>query len=150
VAFLHDLEQRALDLGRGAIDLVGEQQVREDGAQRCRELTGLLVVHPGPDEVGGDEVRRELDPLELAADRGREGLDRHCLGQAGDALDQDVAASQQRDDEPLEEVVWPTTFFTSYSTRSIGSVGSAVIWWSCHPSTAVSARRGGSVLLVHQ
>ena len=66
LALLHDLEQRALDLRGGPVDLVGQQQVREHGPERGRELAGLLVVDPGPDEVGRDEVGRELDPLELA------------------------------------------------------------------------------------
>jgi hypothetical protein len=32
LALLHDLEERGLDLGRCAVDLVGEEEVREDGA----------------------------------------------------------------------------------------------------------------------
>ena len=102
---LHHLEQRALDLGRRPVDLVGEQQVREHRAQRRPELAGLLVVDARADEVGRDEVGRELDALELAADRVGDGLDRHRLGEARHALDEDVAADQQRDDEPLQEVV---------------------------------------------
>ena len=105
LALLHDLEQRALDLGRRPVDLVGEQQVREDRPERRPELARLLVVDPRADEVGRDEVRRELDALELAADRVGHGLDRHRLGEARHALDEDVAADEQRDDEPLEEVV---------------------------------------------
>ena len=105
LALLHDLEQRALDLGRRAVDLVGEEQVREHRPQRRPELAGLLVVDAGADEVGRDEVRRELDALELAADRVGDGLDGHRLGEARHALDEEVAAAQQRDDEPFQEVV---------------------------------------------
>jgi hypothetical protein len=64
-----------------------------------------VVVDPGADQVGRDEVGRELDPLELAADRLGQGLDGHGLGQPRDALDQDVAAREQRDDQSLEKVV---------------------------------------------
>ena len=39
------------------------------GPERGRELAGLLVVDPRPDEVRRHEVRRELDALEVAADR---------------------------------------------------------------------------------
>ena len=102
---LHHLEERALDLGRRAVDLVGEQEVREDRPERGPEVARLLVVDAGPDEVGRDEVRRELDPLELAADRLGQGPDGHRLGQARHALDEDVAARQQRHDEALEQVV---------------------------------------------
>ena len=69
------------------------------------EFAGLLVVDARADQVGRDEVGRELDALELAADRLGQGLDRHGLGQAGHALDEDVAAREQRDDQPLQQVV---------------------------------------------
>ena len=64
LALLHDLEQRALHLGRRAVDLVGEEQVAEDRAERGVELAGLLVVDARADEVGGHEVRRELNATE--------------------------------------------------------------------------------------
>ena len=43
--------------------------------------------------------------LEPAAHRAGERLDRQRLGQAGHALDQQVAAREQRDQHALEEVV---------------------------------------------
>ena len=52
LALLHHFEQRALHLGRRAVDLVGQQQVGEDRAERGVELAGLLVVDPRADQVG--------------------------------------------------------------------------------------------------
>src|SRR4026209_1630284 len=46
-------------VGRG-----GEEGVREDRAERGRELARLLVVDAGADEVGRHEVGRELDAPE--------------------------------------------------------------------------------------
>jgi hypothetical protein len=88
LVFLHHFEQRALHLGRRAVDFVGEQQVGEHGAERRVELAGLLVVDARADEVGGHQVGRELDALEAAADRSRERLDRQRLGEAGNAFDE--------------------------------------------------------------
>ena len=105
LALLHRLEQRALHLRRRAVDLVGEQEVGEHGPERDLELAELLVEDPRPDDVGGDEVGRELDPLELAADRLGERLHGHRLGEPGDALDEEMAAREQRDDHPLEQGV---------------------------------------------
>ena len=65
----------------------------------------LLVVDPGADEVGRHQVGRELDALELPADRLGQRLDGHRLGQAGHALDEDVAAREQGDDQPLQQCV---------------------------------------------
>ena len=105
LAFLHDLQQGALHLGRRPVDLVGEDEVGEDRAERHLEVAGLLVVDPGADEVGGDQVGRELDALEVHPDRLGERLDRHRLGQTGDALDEQVPTGQERDEHPLEELV---------------------------------------------
>ena len=58
-----------MHLGRGAVDLVGQQQVGEDGAERGVEFAALLVVDAGADQIGRDQVGGELDALELAADR---------------------------------------------------------------------------------
>ena len=102
--FLHRLEQRALDLGGGAVDLVGKQQVGED-----RPLLDLKVVPVGPVDLGSQEVRRqqvgrELDAREAGVDRLGQGLDRGRLGQTGDALDQDVAVGDEGHQQPIDHV----------------------------------------------
>ena len=105
LALLHRLEQRALHLRRRAVDLVGQHEVREHRPERDLELAELLVEDPRADDVGGNEVGRELDALELAADRLGERLHGHGLGEPGHALDEEVAARQERDDHPLEQGV---------------------------------------------
>jgi hypothetical protein len=104
---LHDLQQGALHLGRRPVDLVGEQQVGEHRAERGVEIPRLLVVDARADQVGGHQVWGELDALELAADGLRQRLDRHRLRQPRHALHQDVPPRQQRDDQPLQQVVLP-------------------------------------------
>ena len=105
LALLHDLEQRGLDLGRGAVDLVGEQEVREDRPELGVERVAVGAVDAGADEVGRDEVRGELDPLERRVEDVGEGLDRQRLGEARHALEEEVAAGEQRDEDPLEHRV---------------------------------------------
>jgi hypothetical protein len=102
LALLHHLEQRGLHLGRRAVDLVGEQEVREHRAELGVEPVGVRPEHPRADEVDGHEVGRELDAVERAAEDVGDGLDRQRLGQAGDALEQHVAAGEQRDEHALE------------------------------------------------
>ncbi len=58
----HRFEERGLRLRRRAIDLVGEQQVREDGALAQRERRAALIEHRRSDDVGRHQIRRELDP----------------------------------------------------------------------------------------
>ena len=65
LALLHRLEQRALHLGRRAVDLVGEDEVGEDRALRGRNSPRARVVDARADDVGGQQVGRELDALEV-------------------------------------------------------------------------------------
>ncbi len=105
LALLHDFEEGALNLGGGAVDLVGKQKIGKNRTQGRPEVPCLLVVDARPDQVGRNEVGRELDALELAPDGLRKRSDRHRLRKAGDAFDQDVAASEQRHDQALQEVI---------------------------------------------
>ena len=103
----HDLEQRGLHLRRCPVDLVGEHEVGEHGAELGVEALRAGLEDPGADDVGRDQVRRELQPGEGAAgDRG-ERLDRERLGDPGHALEQAVAAGEQADEHPLDHPVLP-------------------------------------------
>ena len=59
------------------------------------------------DHVGGQQVRRELDALEGRVDRLGERADGQRLGEAGHALEEDVAAGQQADQQALDHRVLP-------------------------------------------
>ena len=61
--------KRTLHLGRGPVDLVGQQQVREDRPLVDAELVGPLVEDLRADDVGGEQVDRELDAGEMEVDR---------------------------------------------------------------------------------
>ena len=104
LSLLHHLEQRGLHLGRGAVDLVGQQEVAEDGPQLGVERAFAGPVDAGADEIGGDEVRRELDAGEAAAEHSRGGLDRQRLGETGHALDQQMALAEQADEDALQHL----------------------------------------------
>ena len=59
--FLHGFEQGALDFGRGAVDFVGQDEVGEDGAFPGGKAAGLRIVNLGADDIGGQQVGRELE-----------------------------------------------------------------------------------------
>ena len=92
---LHGLQQGALDLGRGAVDLVGQQDAGDDRAGADVERAGGGAVDLGAGQVGGEQVGGELDPPEGEVEGLGQGPDGPGLGQAGHALDQDVPAGQQ-------------------------------------------------------
>ena len=66
---LHALEERRLGLGRRPVDLVGEHDLAHDRAGPELELLGLLVVDRDAGDVGRQQVGRELDAPEGAAER---------------------------------------------------------------------------------
>ena len=99
LAFLHRFQQRRLGLGRGAVDLVGEQEVGEDRAGLEGELGGAGVVDEGAGDIAGHQVGGELDALGVEFERGGEGPDEEGLGDAGYAFEEHVAAAEQGDDE---------------------------------------------------
>ncbi|MEA2228902.1 MAG: MoxR-like ATPase, partial [Solirubrobacteraceae bacterium] len=58
LALLHHLEQRRLHLGGGAVDLVRQQEVAEDGAELGVEGRVVGPVDTGADQIGRHQVGR--------------------------------------------------------------------------------------------
>ncbi len=83
---LHRFEQGRLRLGRGAVDLVGQDDVGEDGAgdEADFALAGghVLFDDVGAENVGRHQVWRELDAAELEIHGLGQGLDQQSLGQS--------------------------------------------------------------------
>ena len=105
LALLHHLEQSALHLRRRTVDLVGEEEVAEDRAFLGVEASRVRPVDPRSDEVARDEIGRELDALEAAAEHGSSRLDRQRLREPGNALDQQMPARDEADEHALEHLV---------------------------------------------
>ena len=84
---LHRLEQRALRLGRGAVDLVGQHELREDRAALEAELAGLAVENRHAEHVRRQQIAGELHALERQAERAGEGVRERGLADARDVLD---------------------------------------------------------------
>jgi len=105
LAFLHGLEQCRLGLRRRAVDLVAENDIGEDGASLELELPGLLVKDVDPSDVRGEEVRRELDAAETTVNRAGYRSREHRLANAGDVVEEDVAAGQDGCDDVFNRLV---------------------------------------------
>ena len=107
--FLHRLEQRGLRLGRRAVDLVGQDDVREDRAADEADLPlarrRVFLDHFRAEDVGRHQVRRELDARELEVEHLRDGVDQQRLRESRHADDQTVAARQQRRQDQFDHVL---------------------------------------------
>ena len=100
--FLHGLEESALYFRRGSIDFVRQYQVGEDGAFLDREFTGSRIIDLGADDVGREQVGRELDAVKTELQPLGQRAHRQGLGQAGHALEQDVPAGQEPYQQPVD------------------------------------------------
>ena len=105
VALGHDLEQRRLHLGGRPVDLVGQDEVGEDRTQLDVEALGGRPVDARADDVGGQQVGRELDAGERAADGLGQRLDGERLGQTGHAFEEAVAVGEQAREHALQRTV---------------------------------------------
>ena len=107
--FLHGFEQRALGLGRGAVDLVGQHEVGEQRAGLEHELPpAVFLLEDGvAGDVAGQQVGRELDALGLQPERLGQALDEFRLAQAGQTFEQQVAARQQGGDDVIHQRFLP-------------------------------------------
>ena len=94
--------------GRGAVDFVGHQQLREhragDEAEAALAARAFLQ-HLGAEDVGRHQVGRELDAPAVEAEHDAHGVDQLGLGEAGHADQQRVAAGQDGDQRALDHGV---------------------------------------------
>ena len=108
VMLLHRLQQRRLRARRGAVDLVGHQQLGEDRAlheaERAR-FSRRVFQHFRADDVRGHEIGRELHALGVEAEHAAQRFDQQRLGKAGNADEQRVAAGEDGDERSLDDDV---------------------------------------------
>ncbi len=94
VALLHHLEQGGLRLRRCPVDLVGEDDVGEHRAAAEVEAALGLVVDETAGDVGGQQVRRELDAAPGALDGMGDRLGQRRLARAGHIVEEQVALAE--------------------------------------------------------
>ena len=75
------------------------------GPRLHRERAARLVEDLRADDVGRQQVGRELDAVERGVDRLGQRAHRERLGQAGHALEQHVTAGEQADQQALDHVL---------------------------------------------
>ena len=88
----HRFQQRRLGFGSRPVDLVGQQQAGKDGAGHEYKLAAPVHAHPG--HVAGQQVGRELHPLEAQPQADRQGAGQHGFAGSRRVFEQDVPACQ--------------------------------------------------------
>src|SRR2546425_503345 len=103
LSLLHRFEERALRLRRRAVDLVRQEDVREDRAAPQHEVAGLPIEHVRPSNVRGEQIRSELHAPEREAKTRGKGFRDQRLGEPRDVLDEQVAVAEDRPQHPFED-----------------------------------------------
>ena len=104
LSFLHSLQQCALHLRRCTVNLIRQDEVREDRSFLHHEVLVLLAVNQRTDQVGRQQVRRKLYPAESCVYRLCKTCDSKGLGQSRHTLEQYVTVAQQSNHHALHHV----------------------------------------------
>src|ERR1019366_1754046 len=105
LVLLHRLEEGRLGLGRGPVDLVGQQNLGEDGTSAELERRRARVKHGDTGDIAGEQVGSELHPLEGAATGSRQRFGKHGLANPGYILDEHVPAAEEGEDAELDLLI---------------------------------------------
>ena len=106
--FLHGLQEGGLGFRRGAIDLVGEDDVREYGAWQKDQLSAsclrifLHQIRAG--DVRWHQIRRELNARKAEIQNLGKRMDEQGFRQTGDTDDQAVTAYQNGQQDQFDDI----------------------------------------------
>ena len=96
LGLVHRLQQGALRPRCCAVDLVDQDDIREDRPALEDELILPGIPYAHPEYVAGQQIRRQLDPVEYAVDAAGDRVGQDGLADARHVLQQHVPTRQQR------------------------------------------------------
>ena len=97
LSLLHRLEQRALHLRRGPVDLVGEEEIGEHWPLHDAKLPRARIEDLRTGDVAGEEIDRELHALGIEIDRLCQHAHEQRLREPGNPFEKEVPASEEGD-----------------------------------------------------
>ena len=127
--FLHCLKQRSLGFRRSAVDFICQDQIRKNRAAHKSKApaVGRFREDFRAGDVGGHQVRRELNPLELEVENAGDGFHQQGLRQARGTGQQAMPTGQQREQELLHHVALPDKDLAEFRGEAITSSVEAIL-----------------------
>ena len=101
---LHRFEERRLGLRRRAVDLVHEDDVREDRPVPEPERAALPIEDVDAGDVRREQIGRELHAMEAQLERARERLGEDGLADAGHVLDEHVPLREKAEERQAKRL----------------------------------------------
>src|SRR5262245_36403375 len=102
--FGHSFKQTALRLGRRPVDFVSENDVGKYRSRLEFEIAAVLVEDRDTDDVRGEKIAGELNSLEAAIKRPRDGMGEGSFPDSGNVFYQEVSAREQGHDRQLDNL----------------------------------------------
>lgn len=156
LALAHGLEQGALGAGRGAVDLIREEDIGENRAGMEAELAGGRIEDGDAQDIGGQEIGGELDAFEdRAADGPGDCFGEGCFPCSGEILEQDMTAGKHAGENPANRFLLAShdgadghlqivrKFRFPHSVRGPSGLGGMVSTSNLHGLAFRFVRRGG-------
>ena len=92
---LHGFQQARLRPRRGPVDFVRQNDVGKKGTRTKLKIPRFLVVEIDARQIGGQQIRGELNPAEFAPQSLGEGPEHHSLASAGHILQQHMTGADK-------------------------------------------------------
>lgn len=124
-AFLRRFEERGVRLGGGAVNFVGEKDLRKNRAGTEGKFLRFRVENERADDVGRRQVRRELNASETTAERATKRLREKGFAETRDAFDENVSAGKKSDERSDDEFALPDERFFNFDDEAAVNVGEA-------------------------
>ena len=83
----------------------------------------LRIVNLCADDVGGQEIGRELDAMERGLDCRRQRADTEGFREAGHAFEQDMPIGEQADQQPVHQLFLPDDDAADFGAQSFDPAG---------------------------
>ena len=95
--FLHGFQHGRLGFGCGSIDFIGQDKIGKDRTfleSKCSSASIVFDQHVRAGDVGGHQVRRELNATEAEVSCFTDGPDHQGLAQTRNTFEEHVAAGE--------------------------------------------------------
>ena len=93
-----------MHLGRRTVDFIRQDQVGKNRTELGREFTATGIINQRADQIGGQQVGRELETLKASLNAGGHCFNGKRLGEAGNAFEEDVTVGEQAEQEPVHQI----------------------------------------------
>ena len=124
LGIVHGFKQRGLRFGRGAVDFVRQQDIREDRSMLEFELLLDGGIDGDPQHVRGQHVAGELDPLKAAVECPGERLAQGRFTHPWNAFNQQVATGEDRYQRQADHLILAANDFAQGVFELNGPMGS--------------------------